>query len=93
MKFVTECNETTPEIVLYRFHEDYEIYKNDVKKSTRVILKRQWEKLEDRYGISDLWNVGARRGAFSCDSLAVRKLTKRMIYNNYGTSPLSPLLG
>ena len=41
MKFNAECNETTPEIALYLFHEDYEISQNDVKKSARVISNLQ----------------------------------------------------
>ena len=45
IKFYAECNETTPDIVLYRFHEDYELLtKKDVKKSARGIQHSQVRK-------------------------------------------------
>ena len=36
MKFDAECNETTPDIVLYRFHEDYELLTKTTSKSPLV---------------------------------------------------------
>ena len=55
MEFDAECNETTPDIVLYRCHEDYElITKKDIKKSARGIPNSQIRKKRHRYGIRDL---------------------------------------
>ena len=42
---------------------------------------------KDRYGISDLWNVGDRCGNFCSDSMDVRKSTKRDFYS---TIPVTP---
>ena len=41
MKFDAECNEIIAEIVLYRFHEDYESLTNDIKQIARDIPKLQ----------------------------------------------------
>ena len=35
MKFDAECNETTPAIILHRFHEDYEMF-------TKMTSKKLW---------------------------------------------------
>ena len=48
MKFDAECNETSPEIVLYRFHEDYESLTEMTSKSRPVAS--QIFKLEKNQG-------------------------------------------
>ena len=55
MKSDAECNETTPEISIDRFHEDYEMItkmtsKQNVEHPKSSSLKRN----KDRHGISDL---------------------------------------
>ena len=55
MKFDAGCNETNPEIVEYRFHEDYEILTKMTSKSRPVTSKMlKFEKNNDRYGIRPL---------------------------------------
>ena len=56
MKFDAECNETILDIVLYRFHEDYDILTKMTSKNRPMssqIFKLN-KKIKDRYGISDL---------------------------------------
>ena len=55
MKFDAECNETTPAIILHRFHEDYETFtKMTSNKSVEHLKSSSLKRNKDRYGISDL---------------------------------------
>ena len=52
MKFDTECNETTPEIIFHRFHEYYKILTKMTSKSWS--RSTQIVKLEKKQG--QIWN-------------------------------------
>ena len=63
MKSDAECNKTSVEIMLYRFDEYNEILTKMTSKSRRVTSKIvKLKKNKDRYGISDLYKDGDRRG-------------------------------
>ena len=79
MKFDAESNETYPAISLSQVYEDSEMLtENDVRSWFVKSQIVEFEKRNiDRYGISDLCNVGDRIGFFCSDSMDVIKSTKR----------------
>ena len=52
MKFDAECNETTPAIIIHRFHEDYEIFTKKRRQTKSV--STQIVELEKKQG--QIWN-------------------------------------
>ena len=57
IKIDAECNETTPDIILYRLHEDCEIFTKWRQKVCLYHHKCSNYKKKYRYGINDIWNV------------------------------------